>query len=128
MCPTPPRNLATTAWDTDKIAKCLQAGVGRAAYLDELEAAFAAKQNAFTEKREEEGVDARWKLWIETIKEMAAKHLARGSRGDKKTVHKELTERRSALLKKLAEWRQCMTRLLPELDDVETLAHRGLRG
>ncbi len=72
----------------------MQAGVGRAAYLDELEAAFAAKQDAFTETCEEEGVHAHWKVWIETIKEKAAKHFARGARDDKKTVHAQRTDRK----------------------------------
>jgi len=94
-------------WNHNKIAACLQFGVGREAYLKDLELAFWNKNIAQTHSS---GivVDGHWAAIIAVLKEVGQKHF-QGQKKDVDPAYRDLMDLKPSLLRKLGALRHSST-------------------
>ena len=77
-----------TQWDQDKISLCLQTGLGRKEFLDELYEVFSKSSEELKEREEDLLPDEHWKVWMECLRTAALNHFKK----HKKDRNNEWTE------------------------------------
>ena len=67
-------------WDFTKLAACLQSGVGRIAYLEELEREFVRRKESFEAEKGKQAPDDHWALWMKTVQEVGQRYFAKSEK------------------------------------------------
>ena len=101
-------------WDFDKLAACLQRGIGRLEFLQDLEKEWAASKEELNKQAEDTTVDRHWATWINTIQRVAILHFKKTQQPAHKTEeYKEQLKQRDNMLKALNNTKEKLGRQGP---------------
>ena len=89
-------------WDQDRLALCLQTGIYRDEFLEELADAYAEEKATLENAYEDPLPDSHWEKWMGVIRKVALKHFEKGKKEKRECG---LRDMKKALLKELAELR-----------------------
>ena len=105
-------------WCREKLAKCLQYGVGRIEFLRDLVAAYETHKHEFVACRDDPAPDSHWSIWMEVLTEVGLKHFSADRKPYQDDFYLDLHKQRIQLLGELGRVRTSLSRrrIMPPRD------------